>query len=47
MGTDKDKAFYNFDLNIKLETEIDLYEQDRQNYWKNQGGWSETKGVRY
>ena len=35
-----DKGFYDFDLNIKLETQIDLYEQDRQRYWEGLSGWS-------
>ena len=40
MGKDYDKGFYNYDLNIQLETQIDSYEQDRQSYWENLSGWS-------
>lgn len=40
MDIDNDRGCYNFDLNIKLATEIDSYEQDRQRFWENLGGWS-------
>jgi len=40
MDIDYDKRFYDFDLNIKLDGQVDDYEQDRQRYWEGLGGWS-------
>lgn len=42
-----ENGFYNYDLTIQLETQIDSYEQDRQEYWENKEsetpGWSVMK----
>lgn len=32
-----DREFYNFDLDIQLETCVDLYEQSRRKYWEGEG----------
>lgn len=45
MDVDNDKEFYDYDydLNEKLQWKVDDYEQDRQRYWENLGGWSATE----
>jgi len=40
MDIDENKGFYDFDLDIQLETQIDSYEQDRQRYWEALGDFS-------
>ncbi len=40
MGNNYDKGFYKFDLDIQLEGQVQNYEEDRQAYWENLGGWS-------
>ena len=44
MNSDHDKGFYDFDLNIQLETQIDSYEQDRQDKTQNQVDYQNNEG---